>query len=73
MCMYVCACHVRAGTYRGWRRRMGLLKLELWVACCGCWELNTGPPEDYQIVVTTEQYLKTFKLANCFGVQFLPL
>ena len=39
---------------------------------CGCWELNSGPPEEQLILVTTEPSLQPPSLPS-FNIWFLLL
>jgi hypothetical protein len=32
--------------------------IELWAALCGCWELNLGPLQETQMLLTAESFLQ---------------
>ena len=44
------------GAHRGWKRESDHLELELTDGCelCGCWELNSGPLQEEQLLLSAE-------------------
>lgn len=61
MCMGVCICTCVCSAHQGWKRVSDLLELynrQLWTLQHGCWELNSGPLEKQNKLLTTEPSLQ---------------
>lgn len=46
------------GTHRGLKRVLEALVLQLQAAQCECWELNSGPLVEWQVLLTAESLLQ---------------
>lgn len=56
ICVSVCM-YRSVGAPGGQKRVLGLLKLELQLTTCRCWEPNMAPAEQQQILLTTDPSL----------------
>lgn len=61
MCMCLCLSvyHLCAGAHGGEKRAVNPLELKWPGTWCGCWELNSGPLKEQQVILTTEPPFQT--------------
>lgn len=59
LCVYVCICHMCALMHGIQRKVSGSSELDLVMSQpCGCWDLNSGPLEEQQTLLTAKPFLQ---------------